>query len=134
MTNANANNELVTSSLLQAGVVLGAINGEIDLNNSPSLRGSLLAALRQWQPKKLVLNMSKVPYVDSSAIAVLVEVLKEIRRSGGRVFLFELQPRVKGLLEIARLDSIFVIAKDQAEEQRVLNEIDKRLAGSKFEF
>jgi hypothetical protein len=29
--------------------------------------------------------------------------------------LTDLQPRVKGLLEIARLDSIFVVAKDEAE-------------------
>ena len=115
MSSLNTGEDLLTASLLQAGVVLGAINGEIDLNNSPSLRGRLLEALRQWKPNKLVLNMAKVPYVDSSAIAVLVEVLKEIRRTGGRVLLVELQPRVKGLLEIARLDSIFVIAKDQAE-------------------
>jgi anti-sigma B factor antagonist len=115
MTSGSPDSDLVTASLLQPGVVLGDIHGEVDLNNSPSLRGRLLEALRQWQPKKLVLNMSKVPYIDSSAIAVLVEVLRDIRRSGGRVMLVELQPRVKGLLEIARLDSIFVIAKDQAE-------------------
>jgi len=115
MSTLNSGQDLVSASLLQPGVVVGCINGEIDLNNSPSLRSRLLEALKQWRPTKLILNMSKVPYVDSSAIAVLVEVLKEIRRSSGRVLLVELQPRVKGLLEIARLDSIFVIAKDQAE-------------------
>ena len=35
--------------------------------------------------------------------------------TGGRIFLTNLQPRVKGLLEIARLDSIFVLVKDEAE-------------------
>ncbi|HUB26003.1 MAG TPA: STAS domain-containing protein [Tepidisphaeraceae bacterium] len=115
MTTGASDSDLVTASLLQAGVVVGDIHGEVDLNNSPSLRSRLLEALRQWKPTKLVLNMSKVPYIDSSAIAVLVEVLREIRRSGGKVLLVELQPRVKGLLEIARLDSVFVIAKDQAE-------------------
>ena len=47
--------------------------------------------------------------MDSSAIAVLVEALQKIRKTGGRIFLTNLQPRVKGLLEIARLGSIFVI-------------------------
>jgi anti-sigma B factor antagonist len=115
MAFSNASDEIVTSKLLQDGIVLGCVSGEIDLNNSSSLRSQLQIALRQWKPTKLILNMAKVPYVDSSAIAVLVEVLREIRGFGGRVLLVELQPRVKGLLEIARLDSIFVIAKDQAE-------------------
>lgn len=115
MQNAGSQPQLFTASSTEHGIlVVGTIHGEIDLHNSPSLRASLLDALRRWQPKKLVLNMSLVPYVDSSAIAVLVEMLKEIRRSGGRVMLVELQPRVKGLLEIARLDTIFVIAKDVA--------------------
>jgi anti-sigma B factor antagonist len=116
MPDAGSIPELLTTARAEAGVlILSSIHGEVDLHNSPILRKQLLDALRKWQPKKLILNLSKVPYVDSSAIAVLVEVLKEMRRTQGRVLLTELQPRVKGLLEIARLDSIFVIAKDEAE-------------------
>src|SRR5947207_3141232 len=95
--------------------VLAPIRGEIDLHNGPDLRGTLLELLTKHEPKRLVLNLSQVPYMDSSAIAVLVEALQKIRKSGGRIFLTDLQPRVKGLLEIARLDSIFVVAKDEAE-------------------
>jgi len=95
--------------------VIASIRGEIDLHNSPDLRGTLLELLTKHEPKRLVLNLSQVPYMDSSAIAVLVEALQKIRKSGGRIFLTDLQPRVKGLLEIARLDSIFVVAKDEAE-------------------
>jgi anti-anti-sigma factor len=115
MTDPNAKPLYLTSRAEQGVLVVGSIFGEIDLHNSPSLRALLLDALRRGQPKTLVLNMGKVPYVDSSAIAVLVEILKELRRTGGRVLLSDLQPRVRGLLEIARLDSIFVIAKTEAE-------------------
>jgi anti-anti-sigma factor len=116
MSNPNPTRELLTTGQTEQGVlVVGSINGEIDLHNSPSLRSSLLEVLRRWKPKKLILNMILVPYMDSSAIAVLVEVLKELRHSQGRVMLAGLQPRVKGLLEIARLDSIFVIVKDERE-------------------
>jgi anti-sigma B factor antagonist len=116
MTDSAPIPELLTTARAEAGVlVLATIHGEVDLHNSPSLRKLLLDSLKRWQPKKLILNMAKVPYVDSSAIAVLVEALKELRRTQGRVMLIELQPRVKGLLEIARLDSIFVIVKDERE-------------------
>jgi anti-anti-sigma factor len=53
--------------------------------------------------------------MDSSAIAVLVEGLQRLRRVGGRLMLVNLQPRVKGLLEIARLDTIFVLAATEQD-------------------
>jgi len=92
-----------------------AIQGEIDLHNSPALRGALLNLLAEGGIDKLILNLAAVPYMDSSAIAVLVEALQKLRKISGKICLTNLQPRVKGLLEIARLDTIFVVAKDEAE-------------------
>ena len=63
--------------------------------------------------KNLVLNLAEVPYVDSSAIAVMVEALQRLRRTGGRVCLTDLSPRVRGLLEIARLDAIFTVCVNE---------------------
>ena len=79
------------------------------------LRGSLLDTLNRLKPKKLVLNLAQVPYMDSSAIAVLVESLQKLRKAGGKIYLTNLQPRVKGLLEIARLDAIFVIVDEEKD-------------------
>jgi anti-sigma B factor antagonist len=112
-----ASNNLVPSTRIDTarGVVIASLKGEIDLHNSPAVRATLLELLASHQPKKLVLNLSQVPYMDSSAIAVLVESLQKIRKTGGKIFLTDLQPRVKGLLEIARLDSIFGICKDEGE-------------------
>ena len=55
--------------------------------------------------------------MDSSAIAVLVEAMQKLRKTGGRVYLTNLQPRVKGLLEIARLGSIFVIVEGRGRRR-----------------
>lgn len=108
---------LVSNVRQQGDAVLAAVRGEIDLHNSPELRNALFDVLNKSSPpaKRLVLNLEKVPYMDSSAIAVLVEMLQKLRRNGGKLCLTELQPRVKGLLEIARLDSIFVLAKTDEE-------------------
>lgn len=108
-----AESDLVSNVRQQGDAVLAAVRGEIDLHNSPELRNALFDVLNKSSPvaKKLVLNLEKVPYMDSSAIAVLVEMLQKLRKAGGKLCLTHLQPRVKGLLEIARLDSIFVLAK-----------------------
>jgi anti-anti-sigma factor len=117
MSDVNPGIDLVPSARVDAAhnAVVATVRGEIDLHNSPDLRGVLLELLAKHSPKRLVLNLSLVPYMDSSAIAVLVEALQKIRKIGGRIFLTDLQPRVKGLLEIARLDTIFVIAMDEAD-------------------
>lgn len=94
----------------QTGQILRAnLRGEIDLHTSPQLRSRLLELYQQGQPTRIELNLSEVPYMDSSAIAVLVELLQKIRKRNGQVVLSQLNPRVKGLIEIARLNTIFEI-------------------------
>ncbi len=115
MSNGNLNTDLVSIPRSEGDAVIAEARGEIDLHNSPELRSALLRILAKGLPRRLILNLSQVPYMDSSAVAVLVEALQKLRPSGGRVMLVGLQPRVKGLLEIARLDTIFVLAADEQQ-------------------
>ena len=115
MTDLNPTSDLVSSARQEGATIIVVVRGEIDLHNSSGLRTDLLDMLAKGSPKKLILNLADVPYMDSSAIAVLVESLQKIRKIGGKIFLTHLQPRGKGLLEIARLDTIFGVAKDEAE-------------------
>ena len=114
MSDSTTNSDLIKNVRDQGDAMLATIHGEVDLHNSPDLRGNLLRLLESKKPKKLVLNLGEVPYMDSSAIAVLVETLQRVRKHGGSVYLTNLQPRVKGLLEIARLETIFVVTADEA--------------------
>ena len=114
MSHAEQNH--VVGSVRQAGdALIVSVRGELDLHNSPELRTKLLDQLNRTNPKRLVFEMDEVPYMDSSALAVLVEALQRLRKAGGRVFLVGLQPRVRGLLEIARLLNIFIVCKDEQE-------------------
>ena len=115
MSELKTSSALVPAARKEGDAVVASVRGEIDLHNSPELRGEVLELLNRHEPKKLILNLAQVPYMDSSAIAVLVEALQKVRKTGGRVFLTDLQPRVRGLLEIARLGSIFVLSKDERE-------------------
>ncbi len=109
--------DLLKETSFADGVAFARVEGEIDLHNAPQLRDALLDLVREHQPTRVELDLGEVPYMDSSALAVLVEVVKEARKvagdSGGtkegerRVKLVHLQPRVQGLMHIARLDAIF---------------------------
>lgn len=111
----NSSTSLVPNIRLEGDALIMSVVGEVDLHNSPELRTEVLDQIAKHSPQRLVLNLESVPYMDSSACAVLVEALRKMRVGGGRIFLAALQPRVIGLLEIARLDSIFVVVKSEAE-------------------
>lgn len=86
-------------------------NGAIDLHVSPEVR----AALRQIvdeKPKRLVVDLSKVPYVDSSGLAVLIGAKQELEAGGGTFMLAAPQPAVRTILESARLDQYFKLVED----------------------
>ncbi|MFO0875591.1 MAG: STAS domain-containing protein [Phycisphaerales bacterium] len=88
--------------------------GDIDLSRSPRLRTALAEASAR-KPQRLVVDLSQVPYMDSSGIATLIEALQVARAQRTKFLLAALQPRVKSVLEIARLDTVFKIVATTAE-------------------
>ncbi len=102
----------IKSEELPDGVLL-APSGEIDLARSPSMRAQVAEAMKR-SPKRLVIDLSGVPYMDSSGVATLVEALQSTRKAGAKLLLCALTPRVRSILEISRLDTVFTIVQDRA--------------------
>jgi anti-sigma B factor antagonist len=59
-----------------------SVRGELDLYSSPSLRDRVLAAADEGD-RRLVIDLSAVPFMDSSGLGVIVGCLKRVRESGG---------------------------------------------------
>jgi anti-sigma B factor antagonist len=88
------------------------IDGEIDINSSPAIKKSFDKLISQKAPKVIV-NLSKVTYVDSSGLATMVEMLKNMRSYGGRMRLACMSPKIKSLFEITKLEKLFEILTDE---------------------
>ena len=86
-------------------------NGAIDLHVSPEVRAALREMIDE-KPKRLVVDMSQVPYVDSSGLAVLIGAKQEIEAGGGTFVLAAPQQAVRTILHSARLDQYFKLAPD----------------------
>lgn len=84
------------------------LEGEIDLHVSPRVSASLAAMIEQ-KPPRLVVDLSKVTYLDSSGLAVLIEGMQNVEAYGGKFILAGIQDNVKPIFEIARLDQVFMI-------------------------
>ena len=87
------------------------LDGEIDLHVSPEVAESLRTIIAK-KPKHLVVDLTKVTYVDSSGLAVLIEGMQKVQQYGGKFGLAGVQDEVKHVFDIARLDQVFEIYPD----------------------
>jgi anti-sigma B factor antagonist len=59
-----------------------AVQGEIDLYTASALKDATLGAVDDG-PKRLILDLTGVPFMDSSGLGVVVACLKRLREMGG---------------------------------------------------
>lgn len=107
--------EVTTEKAGEAAVV--RIRGEVDLRSSPELREALLKLLEE-RPQRIVVDLGGVGYMDSSGVGTLVELKRRLDRGGGGVVLAALQPRVRSVFEVTRLDRFFILAGTVEEALR----------------
>lgn len=84
-----------------------SFRGEFDLEHSPVARDVLLRCVSRG--RDLLVDLSGVSYIDSSAIASLVEAFQEARKRGSRFALAAVSPSAMRVFELARLDQVFTI-------------------------
>ncbi len=93
--------------------------GELDYHSSPELREKL-NELASKQASKVLVDLKGVDYMDSSGIATFVEAFQKAKRYQGRLVLAELTDTVRGVFEIAKLESIFEISPTVIEARERL--------------
>ena len=94
-------------------VTIFDVSGDIDLANSPEMRKTLLQEMRDRKTPRVIVNMTKVRYIDSSGVASLVEGLKASRDLGLRFILFGLNPAPREVLQLSRLLKLFEVHEDE---------------------
>ncbi len=90
------------------------VQGEVDLRSAPLLREQLLDWVRR-STGTVRIDLSEVPYMDSSGVGTMVFVKRETERAGRRIVLVGLQPRVRSVFEITHLDKFFTIVQQSDE-------------------
>ena len=114
ITHMSGATELVVDvEAISDGVILRP-KGDVDMARSPALRTKLTAALK-GNPARLVLDLSEVPYMDSSGLATLIEALQTTRKNKIKFIVCNLMPRVRSILEIARLTTVFTVVENRDE-------------------
>ena len=86
--------------------------GEIDLHQAPQVKAQVDPIIEK-KPTRFTVDLSKVDYMDSSGLALLIEAMQRVQSYGGKFAVFGLTDSVRTIFEIARLDQIFKIYPDR---------------------
>ena len=84
------------------------VAGELDLHTSPPLREHVLQLI-DGGTDRLALDMTKVDFMDSSSLGVLVATLERARERDGELRLVGVQGSPAKVIALTGLDSAFTI-------------------------
>lgn len=82
--------------------------GELDISTAPLLREGLLRLLADGSGD-VTLDLSRLNFIDSTGLSVLVGAYKRASESGRAVVLRSPRPSARKVLEISGLDTVFEI-------------------------
>ena len=97
------------------GVMVLDLSGRITLGEgSVTLRDAVRDVLAKGH-KDILLNLGSVDYIDSSGLGELVSAYTTVKNAGGMMKLLQLTKKVKDLLQITKLYTVFDVEDDEAK-------------------
>jgi anti-sigma B factor antagonist len=92
--------------LIDEETQLVEVHGDVDLKTARSLRNALDEAAQDGKPR-LIVDMSEVPFMDSSGLAALIGAQKAVRDH--TKFIVVCPDKLRRIFEVTRLDSIVTV-------------------------
>lgn len=99
----------------QGKVVILDIYGAISMGESKEKFVNKMDSLLLQQESNVLLNLAGINYVDSTGIGELVGYMSKFTQSNKHLKILKPHERVKKLLNITKLDTIFEIFEDEEE-------------------
>jgi anti-sigma B factor antagonist len=105
----------MTVSERQVGnVIVIDVDGSLTLGDAADALRDKVRSLLQQGEKRLIVNLARVSYMDSSGLGELVAAFATASRQGGALKLVNLTKRLHDLLVITKLSNVFECFDDEA--------------------
>ena len=100
------------------------ITGRVTFGEGAALLRDKINSLLHQSHKKLLLNLSSVDYVDSAGLGEIVGTFATVRRQGGSLKLLGLTSRIRDLLSITKLLTVFETFDAEGEAVRSFSSVN----------
>ena len=91
------------------------LSGQIKLGEGSSVLRDTVKDLLSKGHRKILLNLGEINYIDSSGIGELVSAYTSARNQGGELKLLHLTRKIRDLLQITKLYTVFDVKDDEAD-------------------
>lgn len=97
------------------GIWVVEIDGPIKSGMEFELADELETCLHNSEVPKIIIDMKKVPFINSAALGIFLNIFREVEKKNGRFALCSISPDVDNLLEITKLGTVLEIFKNQED-------------------
>jgi anti-sigma B factor antagonist len=95
------------------GIAVVDVSGRVILGEETELLRETIQRLLGEGQKEILLNLGEVWFIDSAGIGELVSAFTSVRNRGGELKLLKLTKRVRDVLQITKLYTVFDIRDDE---------------------
>jgi anti-sigma B factor antagonist len=85
----------------------------LDEQNIQVIGDQLFRLVEELGRQKLLLNFGNVEYLSSAALGKLITLHKKVNAAGGKLILCNIDPQIREVFEITKLNKIFTIHKEE---------------------
>lgn len=95
------------------------IIGEIDLYNSNNIKDLILKKIENGE-NKIIINLERVNYIDSSGIGTLISCNSILMKKRGGLVIENVNDSIKKIFKLTQLDAILKVASNEEEAINLL--------------
>jgi len=96
------------------GVTVVEVKGRMDNVTAPALADRLMASLRD-SPVRVVLDLSRLEYISSAGLRVLLVAAKHADQTGSRLILCGISGRISQVFDVSGFLDLFTVAENRAK-------------------
>ena len=104
----------IQDSEIDSDTHLIELGGEVDLYTAPEFKERMLQVVDAGKTR-IVVDLTKATFIDSTTLGVLVGGVKRLRPSGGSLTLVSNDENISKIFEITGLDRVFAIHESREE-------------------
>ena len=101
---------------LREGVLELVLRGEIDHHSAVGIRTEMDARIMEERPRKTVLDLSEIEFMDSSGLGLIMGRFAMMERLGGELTLKNPNERLVKIFELAGLQRMVRIEQEEKRE------------------
>jgi anti-sigma B factor antagonist len=103
----------IQSAFGEDGTAQVAIRGEIDFSNADEIAQGLRAAVTEWSPEEMRVDLTGATFIDSTGLGALIEGYRAAGEAGTRFVVTNPNPSFRRVLSVTGLCELFGMAEEE---------------------